>query len=145
MEYYVVLYRDSSKCRDIIILNGIIRNYHTDRLVTGNNHQITCWWHDSLSSSQFVEIWEYLCNMEYSVVPYMETVLSAEASKLLVTSSAITIRTGWSQRTITRLLIGDMIAYYHPSAYRFENIGVLWRVVCWTLSREFLVQRHQHC
>jgi hypothetical protein len=57
-----------------------------------------------------------------------ETVLSVEASTLLVPSSTITIRTSWLQGTIIILHIGDMIAYYHPSLCTFENIGVFWMV-----------------
>jgi hypothetical protein len=40
--HYVYLLGDSSKkCRDIQIISVIIRNYHTEKLVTGNNHLIT--------------------------------------------------------------------------------------------------------
>jgi hypothetical protein len=39
--YSIVFYRDISKCRGIKIVSGIIHNYHTDKLVTGNKHLIT--------------------------------------------------------------------------------------------------------
>jgi hypothetical protein len=54
----------------------------------------------------------------------METGLSVEASKLLVASSTIIIKTSGLEGTSIMLHIGYMIAYYHPSLCRFENIGV---------------------
>jgi hypothetical protein len=63
----------------------------------------------------------------------MQTVLIVEASKLLVASSTITIRTSGLQGTIIRLHIGDMIAYYHPSLCTFENICVIiWSILLYS-------------
>jgi hypothetical protein len=71
-----------------------------------------------------------LCRFEnigviWSILWYsMDTVLSVEASQLLVASSTITIWTSWLQGRLIILHIGDMIAYYHPTLCTFENIGV---------------------
>jgi hypothetical protein len=43
LEYSILLYGDSSKCRGIIIVRSILRNYHTDKLVTVNKLYVTYW------------------------------------------------------------------------------------------------------
>jgi hypothetical protein len=45
--------------------------------------------------------------------------------------------TSWLKGTSIMLHIGDMVAYYHPSLGRFENIGVFWREFFYTLWRQF--------
>jgi hypothetical protein len=55
--YSVYLLQDSSKCRGIKIVCGIIHNYHTDnKVVTGNNHLITYLGQGILFSSHSVEV-----------------------------------------------------------------------------------------
>jgi hypothetical protein len=54
--YYVELYGDSSKCRGNKIVRGIIHNYHTDKLVTGNKHLIIYFGQGVLFSSHSVEV-----------------------------------------------------------------------------------------
>jgi hypothetical protein len=68
--YYVYLLGDCYKYRSIKTVSGIIHNYHKDKLVTarGNNHLITYLGQGILFSSHSVEVWEYWCNLEYSVV-----------------------------------------------------------------------------
>jgi hypothetical protein len=39
--YSIILDGDSSKCVYLKNVSGIIPNYHTNKLVTGNNHLIT--------------------------------------------------------------------------------------------------------
>jgi hypothetical protein len=47
---------DSSKCRGIKAVRGIIIHYHTDKLATGNNHLITYLGQDILFSSHSMEV-----------------------------------------------------------------------------------------
>jgi hypothetical protein len=55
--YYIVLYGgDSSKFKGINIVSGMIHNYQTDKLVTGNNHLITYLGQGILFSSYPVEV-----------------------------------------------------------------------------------------
>jgi hypothetical protein len=69
--YSIILSGDSSKCRGIKLVSGIIHNYHMKTLVTGNNHLITYAVGQGISlSSHSVEVEEYWCNLEYSVVLY---------------------------------------------------------------------------
>jgi hypothetical protein len=41
VDYSIVLYRDRSKWRGLIIVICINPNYHTDMLGTGNKHNVT--------------------------------------------------------------------------------------------------------
>jgi hypothetical protein len=54
--YSVELYGESSKCRVFRIVSGIICNYHTDKLVTGNNHLIIYSGQGILFSSHSVQV-----------------------------------------------------------------------------------------
>jgi hypothetical protein len=55
--YSIVLYGDSSKFKGIKIVSVIIRNHHTDKLVTGDkNHLITYLGQGILFSSHSVEV-----------------------------------------------------------------------------------------
>jgi hypothetical protein len=44
-------------------------------------------------------------------------------------SSALGMRKALFLGKRTWVHIGDMVAYYHPSLCRFENIGVFWKVL----------------
>jgi hypothetical protein len=54
--YYVYLLGDCSKRRGIKIVSGIIPNYHTDKMVSGNNNLITYLGQGVLFSSHSVEV-----------------------------------------------------------------------------------------
>jgi hypothetical protein len=68
--YSVYLLGDSSKYRGIIIVSGILHNYHTDKLVTGINHLITYLGQGILFSSHSVSGGLRLewCNLEHYIV-----------------------------------------------------------------------------
>jgi hypothetical protein len=70
--YSIVLFGDSSKCRGIKMDSGIIHNYRTDKLVTGNNHLITYLGQGILFSYHSVEVCEYWCNLEYYIVLFRD-------------------------------------------------------------------------
>jgi hypothetical protein len=75
----------------------------------------------------------------WSIILYSEErVLSVEASSLIEQSSTTTKHTSWLEITSIWLHIGDMVAYYHPSLWRFDNIvGIFWRVLYYTPWRPF--------
>jgi hypothetical protein len=50
---------------------------------------------------------------------------------MVVFASALGITKGLFYGIRIWVYIGDMVAYYHPSLCRFENVvGVFWRVLC---------------
>jgi hypothetical protein len=57
---------------------------------------------------------------------------------MVVFTSALDIRKGLFHGTIIWVHIGDMVAYYHPSLCRLENIKcILERVLFLFLRRQF--------
>jgi hypothetical protein len=124
LEYSIVLSGDSSKHRGFTICRVNLHNYQTDKLVTGNKHLITYWCHVSLSSSQFVQVWDYWCILEYYVELWGDSpkgrgfkiviaVLQNYHTDKLVTGN---------KHLITYLGQG---IYFPPILCRFENIGVI--------------------
>jgi hypothetical protein len=109
-----------------------------------NNHLITYWWHDSLLLSQFVYIWEYLwkrCIVVGILLYSMDTVLSAEAAKLLGASSTITIRTSKLQWTIIILHSWVRVFYFPPILWRFEYISsVIWSILRYSMETVLSVE-----
>jgi hypothetical protein len=55
-EYYIILYRGSCKCVNIIIVSGLIHPYHTEKLVAGNDLLITSLDQGNVFTSHSVEI-----------------------------------------------------------------------------------------
>jgi hypothetical protein len=121
---YCMLRGESSKCRGSVTVRYILRHDHTHKWVTGDKHSVTYWWHGSLLSSQFVEIWEYFYILEGIILYSMEDVISVLLSKLLVAVSTITIRTKWLQGTIYRLHIWVIVFYFPLILCSFQNIRV---------------------
>jgi hypothetical protein len=70
----------------------------------------------------------------------METVLSVEASKLSVASSAITIPTSGLQETIITFHLRVRIFYLHPILWRFENIPVKWSILWYSMETVLSVE-----
>jgi hypothetical protein len=56
----------------------------------------------------------------------MEAIIGVLLSKLLLVSSTFTPRTSWLQRTIYRSHIGDVVNYFQPILWSFQNIHVFW-------------------
>jgi hypothetical protein len=54
--HYIILYGDSSTCRGIKVVSGIICNYYTNKLFTENIHLITYSGQGVLVTSHSVEV-----------------------------------------------------------------------------------------
>jgi hypothetical protein len=98
LEYCNVLWGESSKCRLFIIDRDILHNYHTHKLVAVNKHLGTYLDYGSILSSQFVQVWEYWCILEYSVV------LWGDSSKC---RGFKTVRAGFRIYHTDKLVVGN--------------------------------------
>ena len=59
-----MLHGGSYTCITIKLVTGIIHHYHTDKLVTGNNLQITYSGHGIVFSTHSLQFSEYGCILE---------------------------------------------------------------------------------
>jgi hypothetical protein len=88
-------------------------------------HMVAYYWVRVFYFPPILWRFEYISSVNWSILWYsMETVLSVEASKNLLASSTVTIRTSGLQGMHIMLHIGDMIAYYPPTLCTFDNLGV---------------------